>query len=236
MFSIQLVCEGPTDTIVIEAAIAAQLDDFILTQIQPERSLFGGDQGTFGGGWKGVRAWCQQSSEQGGILSSGGLENTDVLIVHVDADVADDREVACVQPCPHPSATTDALRTMILSWLGEDTLPSKTIFCIPSKSTEAWVLAGLFPDDPHVVPCDSSLEDNLCLECQVDPASLLINKKRSGKRLVRRKNGRVRKDTRSYKAIQGILVQEWPQIVAICSEAQRFHDSLGAYLPGTLVP
>ena len=51
MFRAHLVCEGPTDRIVIEAILAHHFDDdFVVTQIQPESSLYGGAQGPFGGG------------------------------------------------------------------------------------------------------------------------------------------------------------------------------------------
>ena len=127
MFRVHVVSEGPTDTVVIEAAVAHHLEDFVLIQIQPERSLFGGDQGPLGGGWKGVRAWCRQAAEQGGLEASGRLANTDLLIVHVDADVADEEEIACARPCPPPSDTVDALREVVLSWIGEQRIPTEEI-------------------------------------------------------------------------------------------------------------
>lgn len=55
MYRVHLVCEGPTENVVIGTSLDHYLDDFELIRIQPERSLFGGDQGPLGGGWKGVR-------------------------------------------------------------------------------------------------------------------------------------------------------------------------------------
>ena len=145
MYRVHVVCEGPTDMVMVEAALETHLEDFVSQQIQPEQSLFGGDQGPLGGGWKGVRSWCRQIRDQGGLRASGALANTDLLVVHLDADVADEDEVACARPCPPPSPTADALQEVVLSWLGEDEIRPELVFCIPSKSMEAWVLPGFWP-------------------------------------------------------------------------------------------
>lgn len=105
MFRVHVVCEGPSDSVVIKAALARRLGDFVMTQIQPEQSLFGGDQGPLGGGWRGVEAWCRQVADLGGLSASGRLANADLLIVHVDADIADEEDIACAKPCPPPSPT-----------------------------------------------------------------------------------------------------------------------------------
>ena len=53
---IALVAEGPTDCIIIEAALKAVLGQpFVLTQLQPEPT-----RPDMGGGWGGVFKWCQE--------------------------------------------------------------------------------------------------------------------------------------------------------------------------------
>src|SRR5712664_1804625 len=87
---IALVGEGPTDGIVISAALESMLAErsFILKQLQPEESLPFGPLGT---GWVGVYKWCRQA-----VARSGGLRNDvlyheyDILILQLDADVADE--------------------------------------------------------------------------------------------------------------------------------------------------
>src|ERR1035438_7396737 len=159
---IALVAEGPTDGVVIESALRCMLDErpFVLKQIFPEGSTIFGALGT---GWIGVYRWCHQSARRGeGALSNDKLvfQNFDILILHMDADVAGfdyadgsitpevtDGVLPCEQPCPQPTDTTDAMRPVLLSWCGEQQTPVRTVICMPSKSTEAWVVASLFPDD-----------------------------------------------------------------------------------------
>ncbi|MCX5685301.1 MAG: hypothetical protein NT049_16715, partial [Planctomycetota bacterium] len=135
---IALVAEGPTDRVVIQAALRAILSDrrFVLTQLQPEGTLA---FGTMGGGWTGVYRWCKQAAARGGgRLGSDELlfQNYDLLILHVDADVAGmryaddsitpkpgDGALPCELPCPPAADTTNALRTVLLSWCGEVAVP-----------------------------------------------------------------------------------------------------------------
>jgi hypothetical protein len=173
---IALVAEGPTEKVIIEAALSSILGarDFILRQLQPEESLPFGPIGT---GWVGVYRWCRQA-----VLRSGGslredilYQSYDMLLLQVDADVAAKRysdgniqeadlDLPCDQPCPPPSASTDRLRRVVLRWAGESDVPSRTVLCTPSKSTEAWVVAALFPND---------LAMSRGIECWDDPESRL---------------------------------------------------------------
>src|SRR5258708_3877478 len=176
-FRVGLVCEGPTDRIIINAAVASLLGgrNFVLNQLQPEESIAFGPPGT---GWVGVYNWCRQAANQGGGSVGGSplFDTYDVLFVHLDADVADETyargnivttatDLPCSRPCPPPSDSTNNLRSVILSWLGEPALPPGTVFCLPSKSTEAWVLAALFPLDAIV--------GSGRLECHDSPANFL---------------------------------------------------------------
>ena len=87
---VALVCEGTTDRVVINAAIASLLGrrDFLLNQLQPEESQAFGRTGT---GWGGVYNWCLQAANQGGGLLRNNplLDSFDVIVLHLDADVAD---------------------------------------------------------------------------------------------------------------------------------------------------
>ena len=164
---IALVAEGITDYVILNAAIESMLGgrSFVLTLLQPEGSIAfsgGGNAGPFGGGWQGVYRWCIQAVQR----SKGKLSNDplflgqDLLLLHLDADVAGEDppnsipELAgtlpCEQLCPPSSATTDALRMIILSWIQENQTPPKTVLCTPSKSTEAWVMAAFFPEDTEM--------------------------------------------------------------------------------------
>src|SRR5258708_36174612 len=88
-----VVAEGWTDRSVIEAAVAALLGDrpYDLNLLQPEdpatTAPFGG-QRQFG--WAGVYRWCRESVDRAGRLGADiSLQTYDLIILHLDADVAD---------------------------------------------------------------------------------------------------------------------------------------------------
>ncbi|MEW6749726.1 MAG: hypothetical protein AB1505_01950 [Candidatus Latescibacterota bacterium] len=231
LLRVALVAEGPTDRVVIEAAMRSMLDErpFVLTQLQPEGSLAFGPRG---GGWVGVYRWCKQAASRGqGRLSADRLlfETYHVLVLHVDADVAGreytdativpdsaDGRLPCQQPCPPASATTDALRGVLLSWCGEVAAPDRVVLCIPSKSTEAWVIAALFPGDRAM---------SLGIECYPDP---------EGRLAPQPKRGRIRKTQRDYQARATDLQAAWSATAtpAVCGEALRFQQEFCARVRG----
>lgn len=209
-----LVAEGPTDRIVIEAAISSILNSrpFILNQLQPEVSLAFGPHG---GGWGGVYRWCRQSvARNGGSLEIDPLfEFHDLLVLHLDADVSKERyqsanihenpgDLPCAEPCPPVQATTDRLREVLLRWSGEPTTPDRTVLCIPSKSTDAWVVAALFPTDPTVL--DGSHE---CRSHAQQPLRI-----------------RIEKSQFVYENHKAKLREVWLTVTEICTEARRFSD------------
>lgn len=220
-----LVAEGPTDRVVIEAAISSMLDPrpFILNQLQPEESLAffpTGGFGQFGGGWGGVYRWCRQATARsGGSLDADPLfEFHDILVIHLDADVADKTynsaniqdnsgDLPCAQPCPPPRATTDRLMRVLLRWVGEIGPPDRTVLCTPSKSTEAWVLAALLPNDPAVLGGN--------LECLQHPEN------RFGQQPI---ESRVYKSESDYDSHRDSLREAWLTVTEICTEARRFND------------
>lgn len=226
---IGLVVEGPTDRIVIEAAVRSVLGErsFIPIPLQPEDSdAFGSN----GGGWPGVYKWCHQNASQlaGQSVQDTMLGQFDLVIMHIDADVADvayksgnitpkltDLPLPCAKACPPSSATTDALRMVLFSWCGAAQLPREVVVCIPSKSTEAWVVASLFPDDAEA-------QKGAIFECFSSPAGRLQLKKQ-----------RIPKSPRNYHPHAAALTQAWLRISAASGleQAARFDSDLRAAIP-----
>jgi hypothetical protein len=234
---VALIAEGITDYDVLSAAVASMLGErsFNLKLLQPEESIAfsgGGNAGSLGGGWKGVYKWCCQAvSRSGGRLRDDPLFLFyDMLIIHLDADVASENpatgtnnQVArligilpCEQPCPPPNATTNALRKVLLSWTGETQTPPKTVFCTPSKSTEAWIMAMFFPDDREM--------KRKGFECHPNPESRL------GQQPIHKRFYKTNKDyAKRSKEIQ----EKWPSIVKWITEAARFQADFTAVLSMT---
>ncbi|MEK7269592.1 MAG: hypothetical protein AAB215_01470 [Planctomycetota bacterium] len=226
---VALVAEGPTDRIVVEAALGAVMKgrDFVLKQLQPEGSVA---FGPLGGGWTGVYRWCKQAAVRaGGRFADDVLFRTyDLLILQLDADTADkeysdgniepepgDGTLPCAKPCPPASATTDALRAVLLTWCAETRTPPRTVICMPSKSTEAWVVAALYPGD-------ASLRKTI--ECLPDPVARLGQQP---------KGKRIRKAQRDYQDRQADIQKAWGRLVARegLGEARRFQEEFLAAAP-----
>ncbi len=215
---IALVAEGPTDFIVIEAALKAILQcSFVLNPLQPEPT-----RPDMGGGWGGVFKWCQEFRQRGlaNMEADPTLSHFDLIIVHLDADVADKRyadcgdavvqaalglqPLPCAQPCPPPFNTVAALETVMLSWLGIPANGPKSLFCIPSKATEAWLSVA-------TLPVNHTLLTNL--ECSLDIEAKLAGLPKAQK---------IRKTVREYRNRAETVTSQWAQVKAHCTQAALF--------------
>jgi hypothetical protein len=228
---ILLVAEGVTDYVILKAAIEKILNGrtFDLKLHQPDASVAftgQGQAGAFGGGWPGVLKWMLDLMRRVGKLSSDPLFlNTDLIILHLDADVAsisparnNDRSIdglvsdlPCAVDCPPASDTTDRLRTLMLKWVGEPATPANTVLCTPSKSTEAWVVSLFFPDDKEM--------KRRGLECHPNPASRLA---------IQPKAVKFAKSEKEYLARFQQIKDGWNWLVDHLSEAKRFQNDFAA--------
>ena len=216
---VALIAEGPTDAIIIEAALKAILDrPFILQTFQPEAT-----RPTVGTGWCGVFKWCRAFAERG----SAGLENDpilpgfDLFVVHVDADVAEKSyadggpevegaaralpALPCTRFCPPPVAAADEVRMRLVEWLGLKQVGPRTVVCVPSKAIEAWLAAGVLQNGHALL---KGLECNLQLESQLGALPL---------------TERIRKTQREYRQREATVTSGWDRIRQTSTQADRFH-------------
>lgn len=228
LLRIGLVAEGPTDYEVINAALQAVLPlPFHMTLLQPEPT-----SQSFGGGWGGVLKWCHAASQRhtGPMGQDPTLFLYDLLILHVDADVAKKAYedcgpavqalaqsknwglLPCHQPCPPASNTCLSLEEVMLSWLNPVTADTKTILCIPAQSTGTW-LASAVLDPAHPLlqdpECNVSLEDRL---------SQLPKKQR------------IRKTQLEYRRHAPSVTKKWEKVKQACSQAAMFDQHVSAQL------
>jgi hypothetical protein len=231
---IALVAEGITDYEVVKAAVGSMLDGrpFNIKLLQPlESAAFtgAGNAGPLGGGWRGVYRWCLLAAERGnGKLRDDPIFGFyDLYVIHLDADVAGEDpanypvnpipELAgvlpCEQPCPPPNGTTDRLRMVMLSWIGETQTPPQTVLCTPSKCIEAWVVAIFFPHDGQMIKKG--------WECHPDPASRLGQQPKAH---------RFAKRQEDYQVRSAEIQRQWPRIVKHLTEAKRFQVEFTAAL------
>jgi hypothetical protein len=221
---IALIAEGLTDQVIIEAALQAIIQrPFVLTLLQPEAT-----QPQMGSGWGGVLKWCQQFHKRGypSFEDDVTLAIYDLFIIHLDADVAEKQyanispdieqqahncgwgDLPCSQPCPPPEPTVANLTTVLVSWLGNPAVGKRTVFCIPSKSSEVWLAMAVFPDNQKL------LQD---LECTLDIETRLV---------ILPKAKRIRKSQREYRRHAATITTHWIGIRQRCSQAAVFHDQI----------
>ncbi|ETR72677.1 MAG: hypothetical protein OMM_07385 [Candidatus Magnetoglobus multicellularis str. Araruama] len=91
-YKIGIVVEGTTDRIIIESALNHIFQDqyYTMIQLQPERNFQHGGFDSTGAGWGGVYRWCRQVVDMGFKISENpSLKKFDIIIIHLDADVAE---------------------------------------------------------------------------------------------------------------------------------------------------
>jgi hypothetical protein len=223
---VALVAEGPTDAVVIEAALKALLPrPFVLTQLQPEPTW-----SKTGTGWGGVLRWCLDFAKRGHTRFEDDptLPGFDLFVVHADADVAEaaytdvSDEVASLAtqrgwpvlpnrvPCPPASGSADAVRGCLLSWTGLGTPGPKTILCVPSKAIDAWLVAAAFNNGHALL---TGLECNLNVEGQLRVLPLAQ---------------RIKKTRREYLAHARAVTARWLVVRQRCTQAERFSGDVAA--------
>ena len=228
--TIYFVTEGLTDQIVIQALIEHWLgdEDFIPRHIQPPSSDYGeGFDNHLSEGWKGVLDWCAGKRTVGAAGRDEALRQADCLIIHTDADVATDPQFKSPPYagfCPPARSACDWVRNHLTASLGGN-LPENVILCVPAQDLEAWVLCALHP---------GLADANTPIECHSAPCSLLAKQK--APRLVRIKDGRLRKETARYRRSVSKIVTGWTNCASgeapRCLEAVRFEQEARRVLFG----
>lgn len=235
MKNIGIVCEGPTDYILLKGIIdKISGKDNQYFQLQSEDNLLG----EYGNGWKGVWKWCLDH-RQGLEKFMNDIEpKLDILVVHMDGDVArKEKEVHCGcrsteckwieekeplscqrlknKECPvslpcksHPLSAKgyrDHLTAKIEEWLG---FPEKICIVVPCDSTEAWVIAAY-----------DKYEESEEIK---DPWNKIISKGKSYHNI--RIPGH-KKNTRIYQQFVLQVCNNWEAVKRLCTSAEIFEKN-----------
>lgn len=223
---VALIAEGPTDAIIVEAALKALLPrPFVMTLLQPEPT-----RPKMGTGWGGVLRWCLEFASRGHarLEDDPTLPGFDLFVIHTDADVAErsygdvspemvtlasERHwppLPCAVPCPPPDGCVNEIRTRVLAWARLPAPGPKTVLCVPSKAIDAWLASGVLVAGHKLL---GSIEYDLNLEAQL--AALP-------------KAERVKKTRLAYLSLQNTITTAWPIVRQRCSQADRFSNEIVA--------
>ena len=85
MKHIGIICEGPTDYIILKGVIDRIIgEENTYIMLQPENDL----TGKYGNGWKGVWKWCHDNASIRKELMNGIQPALDFLVIQMDGDVS----------------------------------------------------------------------------------------------------------------------------------------------------
>ncbi len=224
LLRVSFIAEGKTDITVLKALVGLFLngEDYVPNEIHPPTSDYAGDHGALGGGWKGVLKWCEnqgvESTDIGGFAGSLVLRNCDCLIIHVDADIAEESDLATLElgSLIEPARTCDNIRNYMWALFDGGPFPSELVICTPAQCTEAWVFVALYT---------SEVENYIPIESRREVERLLIGRP---DKLVRDKDGAAKKDDRRYRAAVHKITQNWPAVVGKCTQARLFESEFRA--------
>ena len=244
---IGLICEGPTDRIVLRTIInhiSQEENDFRL--IQPEPDCLG----RYGNGWKGVWKWCEKNKKIIPHLLNDIVPCIDALVIHMDGDVSrKEKEAHCccdkvpcelrntsspidcikiskgecpvVLPCPaHPNTPNGNriyLEGMIRQLSETENEKTRIITMIPCDSTEAWVV--------------SAFNDSEYPEKINDPWNNIISRSKEyhGIRIRGKK-----KSSKLYEKFVPVLQDNWNRVVKQCESAADFDGQIRRLFFGKL--
>jgi hypothetical protein len=207
-----VVTEGKRDFPIFEAVIKRLCPAVeVVRCIHPrsdELTNVGGDIEETG--WTGVRRWCRRYGPRLTRFMRDYGEPLDMLVIQVDASIAHRPEINRERPCPPASDTTDALRDLVIQWVGGQ-LPHNVIVAVPSKTADAWVCAAFVREDG-------------LLECDPEPLERLTSVNSLGFQLRQTPSGRIKKPTaRQYDVhLAHKVANHFDQVRSICGEAERF--------------
>ena len=238
MMNIGIVCEGPTDYIILKAVVdRITQDNNYYVQLQPESDLMG----KYGNGWKGIWKWCSDNGEKKARLMKDIEPSLDILIIQMDGDVSRKEKIshcwcesticqhkykynplecdeqkelrdACPinMPCADHGPSVNSYMEH-LSHLISKWLPDLDDTCIvvPCDSTEAWVVAAY--DEIEGV------------ESIRDPWNSIIAKKKDYHKI--RIHGN-KKRMNAFKSFGKIVCENWDKVIELCVSAKQFEDDI----------
>ena len=170
-------------------------------------------------GWTGVQHWCQRWGPRLTRFMDYG-DPLDLLVIAVDATIAHNEAINLEKPCPPASDTTDALRDLVVQWIGCQP-PCNVVIVVPSKTPDSWVYAAVIGGDE-------------LLECELEPLEKLASIQDLyppwGFRLKPKSDGRTKKPTsKQYKIhLAPKVAAHFDQVRRICGEAERFAGEVQA--------
>ena len=228
---IGIIAEGKTDFTLIEKIAKSVLHshEIVFTKISPtEDELLGVQPKTEGFGWKSVYFACHNLINRVEMLRE--TENMfDAILIHLDGDVSQSTYSAAnieyegenALPCYDCNCSVgencEKLKEIILNWI-DSAVDFKIVFCIPYISTAVWAAYLLYENDRESILENTSAE-------QLN--SYLLQKGKSEGRLIRKKQGNIKKINDGFEvAAEKISLEVWKNMIEVFEQAKNFNLEL----------
>lgn len=238
MSNIGIVCEGPTDYIIIKEIVDKITgENNFYVQLQPEPDL----TGQYGNGWKGVWKWCADNAMDKEKLMKDIEPILDMLLIQMDADVSRkekaahcwcestkceykgknnpikcdvkmETRVACpvVLPCSDHAGDVHGYMEHLEGLIGKWLYDLRdTCIVIPCDSTETWIVAAY-----------DEIEGVEDIE---DPWTNVIAKKKTYHNI---KITNSQKRQKLFKEFAKVVCSNWKNVTRLCASAKKFEENI----------
>ena len=232
-----LVCEGPTDIIVIKKiakVLSTQLGKQIeIREISPQRDATTHRYPDHG--WEEVKQWCQLYGETSINIDNPfaqiaaksrnwktliAMSRAEGLIIQIDTDIA---EQIIIDDMPvyrgdSKNSRKHYCRKSLLYWLGENTIPDNIHFILSTYSTETWLLST----HNRTEDVFENIEDNFDFEDIANPQDYLISLGYSTYSNHTGSGLKLSKDLSLYSRYADSIASNLETVSRECEEVQKF--------------
>ncbi|MCD8369004.1 MAG: hypothetical protein LUC94_01495 [Clostridiales bacterium] len=239
MKSIGIVCEGPTDYILLQSVTDHVLEDNNNYKLlQPEPNLMG----EYGNGWKGVWKWCADNALIKEQIMKEIEPRLDFLIVQMDGDVSRKERIShcwCDSNTCEFKGNRNPLDCDSMGTNARQDCPLTLPCADHERSVEGYqkhlklLITGLLKDLENtcvVIPCDSTdawivaaYDKMNHIERIENPWETLISKGKyyHGLRIHGKK-----KQTLTYREMSTTVCDNWEEVKKLCTSAACFESDI----------
>ncbi|MBU0516091.1 MAG: hypothetical protein KJ621_15115, partial [Proteobacteria bacterium] len=152
--------------------------------------------------------WCQADAADLEAYMNLIWPRLDLLVIHVDADIADDLDLRL--RCRSAARFAGAVRGRVRSWC-RPPIPKNVVFAVPCLRTETWIHAALARRPLANIECNPGVDEAL--------ADMGLQSR-----------GRHRKRTDKYRRASRRVAANFDRVARRCGEARRFQQRLETIL------
>lgn len=238
MKNIGIVCEGPTDYIIMREVVDRITgEDHYYVQLQPEPDLLG----RYGNGWKGVWKWCVDNAAVKDKLMKDIEPSLDLLIIQMDGDVSR-KEKAAHCWCTATACKDKGVYNPIECDVKKETREQCPVV-LPCADHD-WTVAGYIKHLEHLIECLLKDLKNVCvvIPCdsieawviaaydedekaeEIEDSWMNVISKKKYYHNIRISGDKKRKVV--YEQLARMVCSNWEKVTDLCLSAKKFEEDI----------